>query len=129
MARETGPRIRRAPMPEDAALVVRGDELKPQLLEHDAQNFRRRFPDWERYGISAFLASSDDEIDILCQTKLVRFPTVVVFRRADLEAAGVEIVGTFRTPHVTLAHRELDSFVSALVRCPHRVVANAYHED
>ena len=30
------------------------------------------------------------------------------FERRDLEAAGVEVVPTFRTPHVTLCHRDLD---------------------
>ena len=129
MTRETRPRIRRAPLPESAVLVVRGDELDPHVLGHDAQNFRRRFPDWRRYGISAFYAADDEEVDALCQTKLVRFPTIVVFERVDLEGTGIEIVGTFRTPHVTLAHRQLECLIETLMSCPHKLVLNPYNEE
>jgi hypothetical protein len=68
--------------------VVRGDELDPTLLAEDASRFRERFSDWARFGISAFYASSENEIDAICQTRLIRFAQVVVLARADLEAAG-----------------------------------------
>jgi len=61
-------------------LVIRGDELEP-----------------------AFVAADEDEVDALCETKLRAWSTVVVFARAALEAAGIELVPTFRVPHVTLA--------------------------
>ena len=70
-------------------------------------------------GVSAFYAVSDDEIEALCQARLIRFETVVVFRRVDLEAAGVEIVPTFRTPHVTLCHHVLEELVTRLQACAH----------
>ena len=126
---ERTPRIRLASLPDGALFVVRGDELDPTVLADDASRFRARFVDWGRFGISAFYASSDDEVDALCQTRLVRFPLVAVFRRSDLEAAGVQVVPTFRTPHVTICHEKLDQLVQRLVHCEHSVRPNPYHVD
>jgi hypothetical protein len=125
---EPTPRVRQAPVPDDAVLVVRGDELDPAVIEPDAIRFHRRFASWDRYGVSAFLARDDGEVDALCETRLRQWATAVVFTRADLDAAGIEIVPTFRTPHVTLAHPELAVLVDRLLNCEHRIVANPYHE-
>ncbi len=46
-----------------------------------------------------------------------QWPTAVAFRRSALEAAGVEVVPTFRTPHVTLAATMLAELVDRLVNC------------
>lgn len=97
------------------------------VVAEDASRFRERFPDWDRYGISAFHAASDEEIDALCQARLVRFETILVFRRIDLEAVGVEIVPTFRTPHVTLCHHTLEELVTRLHACGHARWVNPYH--
>ena len=51
-----------------------------------------------RYGVSAFLAADDDEVDAFCETELQAWAVVVVFSRAALEDAGIEVVPTFRTP-------------------------------
>jgi len=77
------PRIRKSPLPDDAVLVVRGDALDTNLLRRDALRFHRRYFAWGRYGISAFYATSDAEVDALCETRLVQFPTLVVFQRAE----------------------------------------------
>lgn len=122
------PRVRLRAVPETAVLVVRGDELDPEVLRNDASNFRERFSDWDRYGVSGFLASDFDEVDALCGARLIRFASVVVFRLADLRTAGVEIVPTFRTPHVTLCHRDLEEFVERLLLCEHETRRNPYHE-
>ena len=45
-----------------------------------------------------------------------------------MEDAGIELVSTFRTPHVTLAHASLDELTEKLLDCDHRVVVNPYHE-
>lgn len=66
------PRVRLTPIPDGGVFVVRGDELDPALLADDATAFRERFSEWGRFGISAFYASSEDEIDAICQTRLVR---------------------------------------------------------
>ena len=127
MAELGGPRIRRAGVPVDAVLVVRGDVLDAELLRKDAARFRRRFAAWDRYGLSAFHAANDAEVAALCEARLVQFAEVVVFRRGDLEAAGVEVAATFRTPHVTLAAAELEELVASLLSCEHQVRANPYH--
>jgi hypothetical protein len=75
------------------------------------------------------LARDEIEIDALCETRLERLPVVVVYRRHDLEALGVEVVPTFRTPHVTLAHHDLDSLVRALLTCEHGEIRNAYFDE
>lgn len=92
------------------------------------RRFHRRFAVWGRYGVSAFLAADDPEIDALLQTKLRQWSTAVVFTRAALDAAGVDVIPTFRTPHVTLAHDDLPELIRRLSSCQHRVVVNPYHE-
>ena len=57
------PRVRRVAIPDDAVLVVRGDDLDPQTARAQAVAFRRRFPDWNRWGLSAFYARSEAEVD------------------------------------------------------------------
>ena len=51
-----------------------------------------------------------------------------MFSRSVLEAAGIEVVPTFRVPHVTLAHATLDELTEKLVTCDRRIVVNPYHE-
>jgi hypothetical protein len=126
---ENVPRIRRTPLTDDALLVVRGDELDQRILRADATRFRRRFAAWSRYGVSALVARDDIEVASFCETRLDRFPTVIVYRRHDLEVLGVEVVPTFRTPHVTLAQPDLDSLVNALLTCEHRKVKNPYFDE
>ena len=61
---------------------------------------------------------------------LVRLDVVVSAEDASLlEAAGIEVVPTFRTPHVTLAHAELDELLQRLSDCEHNILENPYHED
>lgn len=128
MPSDAEPRIRRVPIPESAVLVVRGDELDAEVIRTDAARFRRRFPAWGRFGVSGFVAADEDEIDALCETKLRAWSTVVVFARAELERAGIEVVPTFRVPHVTLADPSLDALTEKLLLCDHRIVVNPYHE-
>lgn len=125
---EPTPRVRRAAIPDEAILVVRGDELDPDVLAADARRFHRRFKAWGRYGVSAVLATDDAEVDALCETRLRQWAIAVVFTRSALEANGIDVVPTFRTPHVTLAHAELATLVQGLTSCEHRVVVNPYHE-
>ncbi|HEX7461132.1 MAG TPA: hypothetical protein VF317_03035 [Dermatophilaceae bacterium] len=129
MTNDASPRVRQAPLPSDAVLVVRGDILEDELLRVDAARFSRRYPDWGHCGVSGYYARDEDEVAALCQTKLANFATVVVFTRADLEAVGIDVIGTFRTPHVTLAAADIEALVTALIRCPHQVQENPYHEN
>jgi hypothetical protein len=128
MARESVPRVRLVAIPDEAVLVVRGDELEPTILRADAERFHRRFDKWGRYGVFAFGAVDLDEVEVLCETRLQLFETVVIFQRSDLARAGIEVVPTFRRPHVTLAHPDLDALVTALLSCEHRVLNNRHFE-
>lgn len=128
MSPELIPRIHLVAIPDDAVLVVRGDDLDPRILRADAARFRRRFESWGRYGVSGFLADDNDEVDVLCETRLERFANVAIFRRADLVAVGIDLVPTFRRPHVTLAHADLDSLVNGLRSCEHRALTNPHHQ-
>jgi hypothetical protein len=78
--------------------VVRGDDLDPDVGRHQAEAFLRRFPDWGRYGLSAFYARNEAEVDDLAGGQLERFPLLGLFRVADLEENGFNLVPTFRQP-------------------------------
>lgn len=102
-------------------------------MDHDdyaahAERFRRRFPDWGRWGLSALYAESDADVDELGAGPLRRFPILAVYTVADLEAAGFEVVPTFRTPHVTIAFvGERDRGLDRLRAAVHERRANPYH--
>lgn len=108
--------------------MVRGDELDANVIREDASRFYRRFPAWGRYGVSAFVAGNLAEVEALCETKLAPWAVVVVIELRSLEEAGIEVIPTFRTPHVTLAHARLDDLARKLLGCEHRIVINPYHE-
>jgi hypothetical protein len=111
-----GPRIRRAPVPTDAVLVVRGDAGSRAVSRAQAERFLRRYLSGGRYGLSAFYVRSDEEIDDLAESQLQSFPRLALFRITDLEVAGFEVVPTFRTPHVTIAFTgDLDGWLRRLV--------------
>jgi hypothetical protein len=84
-------------------LLVRGEYEDPSVDRAQCEAFRRRFPDWARYGLSAYAAHSDDEVQQVAADQLERFPALSLFRTATLEAAGFEVVATFRSPHMTIA--------------------------
>ena len=108
-------------------LVVRGGATDTDLVRTDAVRFRRRYPRWGRYGISAYFAIDDQEIDVLCETRLERFDTVAIFTRSDLVLAGVKVVPTFRRPHATLANAELELLIDGLRSCAPRIASNRFH--
>ena len=91
MAEPRIPRVRRAQLPDDAVLVVRGDNLDPVTARHQAEVFRRRFPDWGRWGLSAFYARNEAEVADLGADQLERFPLLGCYRVTDLQTAGFEI--------------------------------------
>ena len=76
---------------------------EPEVSIRQASQFRRRYPDFGRFGISGFVARDDDEVGDLGAHHLDRFAVLNVFGLADVLAAGFEVVATFRSPHVTIA--------------------------
>lgn len=125
---ERVPRIRRTPLPVDAVIVVRGEELIDDDSALQAKRFRRRFPDWNRWGLSALYAESDADVGDLGAGPLRRFPVLGIYRVRDLDDAGFEVVPTFRTPHVTIAFvGELDDGLGRLRTAVHEQRPNPYH--
>ena len=109
-------------------IVVRGDDLDPATARQQATEFRRRYPDWERWGLSAYYARNADEVADLAADQLERFPELLVYSVAALVAAAIEVVPSFRTPHVTLAFTgELEDGLSRLGRANHDRRPNPYH--
>lgn len=98
------------------------------MTQRQAERFLRRYPGWGRYGLSAFSARGEAEIDDLSAAQLQSFPRLGLFRVADLESAGFEVVPTFRTPHVTIAFTgDLDARLRELTGVRFEVRPNPYH--
>jgi hypothetical protein len=87
MSDERIPRIRRAPIPDDALIVVRGEQ-PAEIARRLAAQFRLRFPDWGRWGLSAFYARSEREVDDLAYDQVVSYATLHVYSIAGLIEAG-----------------------------------------
>jgi hypothetical protein len=123
------PRIRRASIPGDAWLVVRGlASIEPETSIRQAELFRRRFAAWGRYGLSAFFARSDDEVLDLGEDRLDAFETLFVYRVVDIVEAGFEIVPTYRSPHVTITfYTDVGEGIARLLAVDHRVMINPAH--
>ena len=85
---ERHPRVRRSPLPADALIVVRGDDLMDGSSLVQAEMFRRRYPDWGRWGLSGFYARNDSEVDDLAGDQLERFPLLRLYRPLTLAAAS-----------------------------------------
>ena len=69
------------------------------------------------------------DVDDLAADRLEPFPVLRLYRPSVLEAAGFEIVPTFRTPHVTLAFDgDLDAWIDRLRTADHSERPNPYHE-
>lgn len=123
------PRIRTEPIPAGAlVVVVRGDDAGADDAQQ-ATDFLRRFPDWGRYGLSAYYAETPDAIEALAEGQLERFPFLLIYDPALLTAQGVEVVPTFRKPHVTLAFRDLDAGLATLGTVKHEHRKNQYYEE
>ena len=125
---EGTPRIRRAPIPDDAVIVVRGQPANPNESRDAAELFRRRFDLWGRWGVSAFYARGEIEVDDLAASRLRRFRLLRVYETARLVEAGFHVVPTFRSPHVTIAWEgELDHGLERLDAADHIERVNPYH--
>lgn len=123
------PKLRtRTPLPDGRYLIVRGAD-DSELTSEQAIAFRVAYPGMGAYGVSGFYARNRREVAELCQTKLERWAVVYSFDGEDIEACGLTVAPTFRTPHVTIAHPELDELLARLNRCPREVIRNQYHEE
>lgn len=119
--------MRRAPLPADAMALVRGDTGEPDQDRQDALAFRRRFADWPGYGVSGFYAVTEEGIDDLARDLLQRFRLLRIYDPGRLVAAGLELLPTFRTPHVTLGFTDLDHGLAVLAAAVKERRPNPYH--
>ncbi len=129
---ERVPRLRRAPIPADARIVVRGlEDAEPEASLRQARIFSTRYPDWGRTGLSGFIARNSAEVLDLGADRLVRFPRLLVFELDVLVNAGFEVVATFRSPHVTIAFTTAPEVaVAGLFMLTHETLVNpAFREE
>lgn len=123
------PRLRYRPIPAGAkVVVVRGDDMDPDAERRQAEDFLRRWPAWHRYGLSAYYAEDDDAVADLASDQLERFPLLRLYRPEALTSAGIDVVPTFRSPHLTLTFDDLEAGLSALAVVEHEIRHNPYHE-
>lgn len=124
-----GPRFRKAAIPAHAEFVVRGSGTEPDEAHRQATDFRRRFPDWGRYGLSGYYAGGDESVDDRAADELDRFPEVIVFRIDELRSSGFDVVPTFRTPHVTIAFAgDIENGLARLEKLKVEHFVNPYHD-
>lgn len=125
------PRIRRRSIPADAHLVVRGSSTgEPGTSIRQAVLFRRRFPAWGRFGLSAYAARTETNVLDLAQEQLIAFGTLRIYRASALVAAGFEVVPTFRSPHVTITfYDEPELSIARLFEVRHRELRNPFRRE
>lgn len=109
------------PVPQDAAVVVRGDLLDPEDLRADALD---NFEVYGYYGVSVFIETPGQGLDWIAANKLARAGWLVVFGAGDILGAGLQLWDTGQAPHYDVVHQEADELVGRLVACPHRIIRN-----
>lgn len=111
---------------DDIAVVVRGGDLDPESLRHDAL---RNHEIYGTYGISVFAVRDLTLDEMAQQTPLVRFERLAVVRVGALLALGLRVEPTGRNRrHYDVSFDDLDEGVAKLSRCEHYVMVNPYHE-
>ena len=113
------------PLPYDAALVLRGDELEPSLLTETAQD---NSVIYGFFGISVFVEVGGFRWETIASERLVRAEWLAIFTVGDLLSAGLELWDTGRAPHYDVVHERCSELVTRFVGCPHRLVENPHYE-
>jgi len=113
------------PLPHDAALVLRGDELDPGLLTETAQE---NSVVYGFFGISVFVEVGGFSWETIASERLVRAEWLAIFTVGDLISAGLELWDTGRAPHYDVVQDRCSELVTRFVGCPHRLVENPHYE-
>ena len=111
---------------DDVAVVVRGGDLDPEILRHDAL---RNHAIYGTFGVSVF-AARDLTVDELAQlVPLVRFERLAIVTVGALRALGLRLEPTGHNPcHYDVTFDDLDEGTAKLSRCEHYIMVNPYHE-
>jgi hypothetical protein len=112
---------------DETVVVVRGGELRRDLLEVDA---RTAHAVYGTYAISVF-AADGVTVDELAQAQpLVRFELLTLMTVGAIRAAGLVIRPTGRNPlHHSIDFDDLDDGLARLLNCECRTTINPYHEE
>lgn len=65
---------------------------------------------------------------VLAMEKLVRFETLTLITVGTLRAAGLEVIPTFRRPHLTILLPDLDADLKRLLACDNVIWHNDHHQ-
>jgi hypothetical protein len=112
---------------DETIVVVRGGELRRELLEADA---RRAHAVYGTYAISVF-AADGVTVDELAQAQpLVRFEQLTLMTVGVIRAAGLVIRPTGRNRlHHSIDFDALDDGLDRLLNCKCLTTTNPYHEE
>lgn len=109
----------------DAAVVIRGDLLDPDVLTRDAT---LNHGVYGFYGVSVFAETDDMAWTDFAETRFAEAPWIVLFTAGDLTAAGLELCDTGMAPHYDVVHADLTELVARMMGTTHRVLANPHHD-
>jgi hypothetical protein len=112
------------PLPDEAAVIVRGDLLEPAILFDSA---RENHEVYGFYGVSVFAEAGGVTWQEIASTKLGRAEWIVLFTARALLAAGLDLWDTGQAPHYDIVHDDLDQLVTRILGCEHRVLRNPVH--
>jgi hypothetical protein len=119
-------RLRRGePLPHDAALVLRGDDLDPSLLTESAQE---NSVIYGFFGISVFVEVGGFSWKTIASERLSRAEWIAIFTVGDLLVVGLGLWDTGRAPHYDVVHEQCSELVARFVGCPHRLVQNPQYQ-
>lgn len=113
------------PLPHDAALVLRGDDLDPSLLTVTAQE---NSVIYGFFGISVFVEVDGFSWEMIASERLARAEWLAIFTVGELVGAGLELWDTGRAPHYDVVHEDCSELVARFVGCPHRLMENPHYQ-